>query len=107
MGVNDFIDLMPHTVTVAPVSSIDGFGNPTFGTAVSYTARVVGKVQMVRTVRGEEKSSTKTVYLATTTVIAPDALVTLPAGEVPLSPPILAVGTFPDEAGAHHTVLFL
>lgn len=107
MGVNEYLGLMTQTIKVAPVTDLDVNGKETFGADVSYTGRVSGKVTPVRTVSGEVKDSMKTVWLATTDIISPDARVTLPAGEVPLQPPILAVGTFPDESGAHHTVLFL
>lgn len=107
MSVSDFIDLMTQTIKVAPATGLDGFAKETFGADVSYSGRVSGKTRVIRTASGEVKDSTKTVWLATTDVISPDARVTLPAGEVPVSPPILAVGTFPDENGAHHTVLYL
>jgi len=107
MGVTDFLDFMTETVTIEPFASRNAYNEATYGTAQSITARVVGKVKMVRDSKGEERVSTKTVYLATADMFDPEDRLTLPVGSVPLTPPILAVSSFPDEIGAHHTVLFV
>jgi len=107
MGVSDFLDFMADTVTIEPFVSRDAYNVPSFGTAVTHPARVVGKVRMVRNQLGEEKVSKTTVYLGTSNVFSPEDRLTLPTGNVPLQPPILAVGFFPDEEGAHHTTLFV
>lgn len=100
------LSLMPHTITVAPWASQNAYGEPTYGSAVSYTARVQGKTQMVRDSVGVERVSTVTVYVATTASIGPKDKLTLPNGWTPASPSIIAVQRVSDESGDHHTVIY-
>jgi len=106
-AIDEFLSCMPHTVTIEPFAGQDEYGDPAFGPLVSFQARVVGRVQLVRTLEGEEKVSTKTVYLGAAPFLSVRDKITLPIENVPVSPPILAVANFPDELGAHHTVVFL
>lgn len=103
---SDLLSLMPHNITVAPWSSQNAYGEPTYGSAVSYTARVVGKMRMVRDANGTERVSTVTCYVATTASIGPKDKLTLPSGWTPASPPIIAVQRVSDESGDHHTVIY-
>lgn len=103
---SDLLSLMPHTITIAPWSSQNAYGEPTYGAAVSYTARVQGKMQMVRDATGIERVSTVTVYVATTAAIGPKDRLVLPTGFSPASPPILAVARHSDENGDHHVVIY-
>lgn len=106
-------DLFPHTVSVAPQTGKDQFGKPTYGTDVSYRARVVGKRRQVINAVGQAVLSDQTVYLYTADVVAPSSRVTLSTGYVgstaalAINPPILSVARMPDESGFHHTVLYL
>ena len=102
----ELIKMMPHTITVAPYSSDDRYGAPTFGTAVSYTALVQQKVRQVRNLAGEERVSMVTVYVNTTAAITPKDRLTLPAGFTPQTPPIISVARQSDESGLHHTVIY-
>lgn len=102
----EFITLMPHSITVKPWSSQDKYGKPTFGTAKTYTGRVVNKVKKVLDINGEERVSNTIVYLNTTDRIDVRDEMTLPAGFVPQVPRIIRVDRFPDENGLHHTVIF-
>jgi len=102
----ELLSLMPHEITVAPYSSQDRYGAPTFGTAVSYTALVQQKVRQVRDLAGEERVSMVTVYVNTTTAITPRDKLTLPAGFTPQTPPIISVARQSDESGLHHCVLY-
>lgn len=106
-GIDQFLDCMPDTVTIAPFTVQDEYGDPSFGPGVEFQARVVGKITLVRTLEGEERVSTKTVYIGGTPTVTPRDKITLPAPNDPLEPPILSVGDFPDEQGKHHTVVFL
>jgi len=103
---SDLLSMMPHTLTVAPWTGHNAYGEATYGTAVSYTARVQGKMQMVRDAAGVERVSTVTCYVATTASIGPKDKLTLPSGWVPVSPPILSVQRVSDEGGDHHTVIY-
>ena len=105
--------LMNQTVTVAPRTGVDGFGRPTYGTAVSYKARLVGKRRQVINAAGQQVVSDQTAYLYGAPAVDPQSKVTLSTGDVgstsalAINPPILAVGRFPDETGWHHSVLYL
>ena len=100
------LSMMVHTVTLAPYISQNAYGEATWGTPVSYTARVQGKMRMVRDSLGVERVSTVTCYLATTAAISPKDKLTLPSGFLPASPPILAVERQADEHGDHHIVIY-
>jgi len=107
MAVALWLDLMPDTVTIAPYSSQNKYGEETRGVAVSYQARSVGKVMKVLDRQGNERVSTVTTYLgAAPTGLTVRDQITLPARFDPRTPEILAIGSFPDEGGAHHTVVY-
>jgi hypothetical protein len=97
--------MMPHTVTVEPYASIDGYGAITYGTGVSYTARVQGKNTLVQALTGEEKVARLVIYIAGTTV-GPQDRITVPAPFTPTQPSILAIAQVSDEAGSHHSVVY-
>lgn len=99
--------MMPHKVKIAPYSAQNKFGEPTYGSDVSYTAMVEQRVRQVRAMTGEERISTTTVYLDTTTALTPRDRVTLPSGYVPNQPPIISIERLSDEDGLHSTVLHL
>lgn len=102
MPISDWSDLLNDTVTVEPYTGRDVYGKPTYGTAVSFAARVVYAARGVITQRGETIRGTGEVWLSTTYVVAQQDRVTLPDGT---SPAILDVARYPDEAGAHHVKL--
>ncbi len=99
MGLDpELLELMPHTVFVARRIGTDKFGDTEFAPAIPYRAQVVEKVKRVRDTSGAEKISTVQAIVATTEAISPFDKITLPDGS---SPVILAVGSYPDEAGLH------
>jgi hypothetical protein len=104
--LEDVLPLLAQTVTIAPWTGQDTYGEATYGAAVSYAARVEGKMQMIRDAVGAERVSAVTVYLATTASISPKDKLTLPSGWTPQTPALLAVQRHADESGDHHTVLY-
>lgn len=104
--LQSLISLMAHTIQVAPYVSQNAYGEPTYSADVAYTARVQGKMRMVRDSQGVERVSTVTCYVATTAAISPKDKLTLPASFIPVSPPILAVERQSDEHGDHHVVIY-
>lgn len=104
--LQDLLSMFSQTITVAPYVSQNSYGEPTYGTAVSYAARVQGKMQMVRDSMGQERVSTVTCFVATTATISPKDKLELPLEFIPRQPPILAVERQSDEIGLHHVVLF-
>jgi len=106
MGIEEFDDLLHQTILVEPFAGNDKFGEATFGAAVGYTGRAVGKTRIVRDAQGVERVSSYTVYMNATTIFSPKDRITLPAGYSPQQPLILSTGIFPDEDGLHHTVIY-
>jgi hypothetical protein len=107
MGVlEDFGDMMPHTVLIAPKTGADRFNKPTYGADVSHRALVADKLQMVRDRNGEEVVSNTEIYLdgPARPELAPESRVTLPTGE---TPPILSISRYPDEHGDYVAVVYL
>jgi len=98
--------LCQQTVTVEPYASQDAYGAETYGSPVTYQARVVGKVRRITAASGEERVSTVTVYLVDSTGLTTRDRVTLPDGWTPSQPTILAVARVPDASGAEHEVLY-
>lgn len=99
--------MMDETIVRTPFSGKDAWNNPSFGTAVSYTARVQQKVVVLRNADGREVTSATQCYVATTDVFDERDLITLPSGYLPQQPPIIHVKPVHDEQGGHHTVVFL
>ena len=103
MSIDDFLDFMPETVTIAPFSSRDSYNVPTHGTAVSFAARVVKKQQLVRAGDGSERISTGHAWIGGTPSMTTEDKLTLADGTVP---EVLAVESLPDEDGDHHVKIF-
>ena len=99
-----FEKLMPATVQVAALTglSTDGYGTPTYGSASTHKARVVGKQHLIRTFDGVEETARTMVWVASTSTFAPSAQFTLPDGT---TPELLAVTAYPDSDGTHHVRL--
>ena len=107
MAISDWADMMPATVQVAARTSIDGGGKPTYGTDVDYGARVEMRSIRFRDAQGREITGRGIVYLATTTVFATTARMTLPASYSPRVPVLLEVRPVEDEVGIHHVEAIL
>lgn len=111
-AITTFAHLMSSQVSVEARTGSDGYGKPTYGTAVSYRAHLVRKPHLVRAMSGEEVVSSVQAYLMTTVPILPTARVTLSTGDVGSTdtqvrqPPLLTVTQRFDGAGSHHVVLF-
>jgi hypothetical protein len=103
MAINDFLELMPHTVSHAELASRDAYGKPVYGSAVDYTARVLYKNQKVRAKDGSEVVARGVVWIGGTPTVSPDDQLTLPDGSTPI---ILSFEQYADEDGAHHTKIF-
>lgn len=96
--------LCPNTVTISPFSSMNSYGLPSYGTAVSHTCLLVKMPRMVRTVTGQERVSTAQIYLTSAPGTSVKDKVTLPDGTTPV---ILQVDTFPsDTETAYFEVIY-
>ena len=107
MSASDFLDFMPDTVTIEPFSSMDGYGKATYGAAVSVRCRVEQGAKNVKDFSGQEAVSMTQLYLSRTSAVGLKDRITLPAGSVPLRPPIINSVLVKDEAGAHHVEVYL
>ena len=98
--------LMRDTVTLEPYASQNKSAEETFGTAVTYKARVVGRIKAVIDLTGQERVSSVTTYFGASLTVTPRDRITLPAPFVPTQPKILAVEQIPDERGQYCTVVY-
>lgn len=108
-----FLEMMPHTVTIEPFASRDGYGVSSYGTSRTHRARIEGGNRQVITPEGEEKVSTRLVFIDPVPVgqSSPSEMttkdrITLPAGYSPAQPVVLRVDREDDETGIHHLVCF-
>ncbi len=100
----DFLELLPHTLTRNSFVSSDGYGKPSYSTGVSsYSARVVYKPKLIRTLEGTEQVARGYVIVGTTETLNPKDKYTLPDTT---TPPVLSINTIPDESGTHHNVIY-
>ena len=101
--------LFTRSVTIEPASGLSAGGATTYGTSVSYPARVERRNQLVKGGNGRDVLATTVVYVGSNTTGAglpsatPQSRITLPDGT---TPPILAVDRQDDLSGAHHEVVF-
>ena len=106
MSIAEWTDLMPHRVTVAPYVSQDGYGNPTYGDAVEYSARIVGKLKWLRTDAGVELVSRWHAYIGASSHFSVRDQITVSTDYDVTQPPIIAIERVADEFGTHHSVLY-
>lgn len=100
----EFLSLCPHTVTLAPLSTHDVYGAPSFGTAVSYTALVMQESKLVRAADGREVVSGTQVYIPSSSAsVAEQDRLTLPDGT---QPEILRVSVYSDDDGQHNVTVY-
>lgn len=102
---SDFLDLMPHTISVYALASVNQYAEPTHSTsATSYTCLIQEMPSMVLDAYGEEVVSSHTVYVASTSRIPLTSKVVMPDGS---EPHLVRSDVMSDEDGtAHHIVLF-
>lgn len=110
MGISDWVDMMPHTVSIEPFSSNDSYGEPSYGASVSYRGRITRKPHYVRGKDGNDIVAEGVVWLGPPTSDLTDDTVptvttrdriTLPDGTL-TQPPIMSVSKIADENGDHH-----
>ena len=106
-SVDEFSDMFVHSVQIAEPLGTNAYGELSYNVNVPYKARITGVVKTVTDINGREKVAMYKVFLKTNKLIDPTSKITLPSGYTPQQPKILSIGSFPDEIGNHHTVLFL
>ena len=105
MGFSEWADMMPHSITVEPFASVDLYGTYTYGSPVTYQARIQGKNQVVTSRTGEEAVSHIMIHVASGAV-GPQDRVTLPLPFLPSQPLLIDVQHVSDANGIHHSVVY-
>lgn len=106
MGIEEWLDFMPRTVTIDSYISRSVSGRPNYANnPTTYQARVEIKNHVVLNKEGDQIIARGRVYLATTDIPTDKDLLTLPAGFVPRTPPIISVNVIDDDQGVHHVTL--
>jgi hypothetical protein len=103
--IDEVSDFLPHEIQVEPYSSQDEFGEPSFGTAVTYKGRVEMKNMMMRDEFGQERVASGRIFLNTKTVPSSKDRITLPTGYTPTNPDILAVYPKENTEGIDHVIV--
>lgn len=101
---------MDQYIFISPKISTDAYNRPTYGTSVSYSARIVFGTHLVRDKNGELVPSSGTAWIASTAYFKPEDKFEYLRDDAPspgdytqLFP--IRIDTFPDETGMHHTRL--
>ena len=95
---------MTSSLTVEVRLSTDSYGKPTYGNAVTVSARVAAMPKMVRSAEGRETVSSTTAWIESPLIpIGATDRITLPDGT---TPKILSVQRVPDETGQVFTTVF-
>lgn len=109
----DFLEWFIHSASIRRRTGEDRYGKKTYAAPAVYPkARVVSERKLVRSPSGEDVMSVVTVWLPEEPEVDPDLdVVEIPGHLDSNGDPILYEVMFaerhPDEAGPHHTKLFL
>lgn len=101
----EFDQLMSSTVSWEPYLTHNGYGQPSFGPAVSVKCRVEYDVRMARNSAGEEVTSTCQFYTSGVPGIGVKDRITLSDGTNAVT--IVSVKQVNDESGPHHQEVYL
>lgn len=96
--------MMLDTVTVKPRSSLNGYGEASFGTAYAVKCRIEEENQKVLTNEGQEVISPTHFWTDHVYGIRTIDQVTLPDGTIP---DIITVQVWSDELGPSHEVVYV
>lgn len=99
----ELLDLMVDSISVAPFSTRNGYGEPSFGTATILPARIERTNRKVYGADGTERIATTRIFVPAGTPIDERDRLTLPDGRTPR---ILSVERGSDERGEHHQVVY-
>lgn len=109
-----FLGMMSTTATYLPYASVNGYGEPSFGTTVLFVCHVTYKKVIIRSNTEEDRTSSAQIQVpppewvvngvATPTITIYDR-VTLPFDD--LERKVLDVKTFSDDEGIHHQSISL
>lgn len=99
----EYLTLMPDTVTVYPLSSLDDYGKRAWSaTGTSYRCRIQDDSGLHRTPDGREVVITGKAYLYGSPALTTNHKIVLPDGTSPI---IVYASVNNDESGSHHTLI--
>lgn len=99
---DDFLDMMPSSISVGVFGGRSDDGTPIYATPVSYRCYIDNNVRNTIGGDGQLVAARGTVYVDTADVISANDQVTFPDGSVPV---ILNVNQLSDETGPCGTVI--
>ena len=95
---------MPSTVTVVASGTANNYGELTYGSGTTYSARVEKRHRMIRTDEGDSLKSDTAVYIYGDAALELQSQLTLPGSVVRV---IYAIDTVHDETGnVHHQTAY-
>jgi hypothetical protein len=93
-GLGDIVPGWAHqSISIETPGAYDDFGNPSTGTATTYSAIVIQQNKMVRDRSGNQVVSSCQILLPGEVTLDPESKITLPDGTQPV---VLNVGSTPD-----------
>lgn len=95
------LTFMPHTVTIAPYTSKNNYGEDTYNSTRTASAYVEPDKQLVDGTQIDQESRSKTAYIADTSLTLRDRI-TLPDGS---TPNIRSIAIHTEVAGLEHSVV--
>ena len=99
-------DLFEDTITIEPFSALDSAQGMTYGSAVTYPALIQQGARRTIGPTGREIISNVQVFIPERVAVDTRSRVTLPAGFVPLQPPIVGMEPLKGQ-GLDHTMVLL
>lgn len=100
----EYLTLMPSTISVSPLDSVNQYGEPTYSTSSSsYRALIQEQPTAITDAYGRDTIASHTIYVASTERINITSKLDLPDGT---DPAIIRSDVMYDEDGIHHVVLF-
>lgn len=100
-----FLDLMPHTITLEPVSDYSSAGVETYGDAVEARALVTPERQRIVAASGQEVIARGVAYCAGPLTLDEDWAITVPAAfGLPERMPVLRATPYAARDGSVHNV---
>lgn len=95
------LTFMPHTVTIAPHSTLNNYAESNYGQTRTASAYVEPNASLGLGVQVDEQSPSTTAYIADTSITINDKI-TLPDGR---TPEIISIQRHTEVAGLEHTVV--
>lgn len=95
------LTFMPHTVTIAPYTAKNNYGEDTYTATRTAAAYVEPDKQLQDGTQTDQETRSKTAYINDTTITLRDRI-TLPDGS---TPNIVSVATHTEVAGLEHSVV--